>query len=90
MLAIMVVDEACTPVDMNFSAIRYIKISSTNFSTVLRSLDMHTRDQIARVGKGTLKVRKTGGKVSKAQHDRNQFSVSSNISGCKSGPGADI
>jgi hypothetical protein len=73
---------------MTFSAIRSINISSTDFSTVLRSLDMHTRNQISRVGEQTLKVRKMGGEVSKAQCDSNQFFVSLNISGCKSGPGA--
>jgi hypothetical protein len=44
------VDEACAPADMTFSAIRSIKISSTDFSTVLRSLDIHARDQMSRIG----------------------------------------
>jgi hypothetical protein len=77
------VDEAYTPTDMNFSAIRSIKISSMDFSIALRSPDMHARDQISRVGERVLKVRKMGGKVSKAQCNRNQFSVSSV---CKSVP----
>jgi hypothetical protein len=41
------VDEACTPVDMKLLVIRSIRISSTDFSTVLRSLEIHTRDQIS-------------------------------------------
>jgi hypothetical protein len=50
------VDEACAPADMTFSAIRSIRISSMDFSTALRSPDMHARNQIFRVGEQTLKV----------------------------------
>jgi hypothetical protein len=58
------IDEDCTPTDMTFSVISSIKISSKDFSTMLRSLDIHARDQISRVGGKILKVRRTGGKVS--------------------------
>jgi hypothetical protein len=73
--------------DMTFSAIRSIKISSTDFSTALRSPDMHTRNQITRVGEQTLKVIEW--MVRSRQHNVvcDQFSVGSNISVCKSGPG---
>jgi hypothetical protein len=40
------VDEAWTPVDMTFSAMRSMRISSMDFSTVLKSPDMHARDQV--------------------------------------------
>jgi hypothetical protein len=58
------IDEACAPVDMTFSAIRSIRISSTEFSTTLRSFDMHTRDQMFRIGGQMIKVRRIGGEVS--------------------------
>jgi hypothetical protein len=49
---------------MTFSAIRSIKISLMDFSTVLRSLDIHARDQISQIGGKILKVNKMGGEVS--------------------------
>jgi hypothetical protein len=58
------VDEAYAPMDMTFSSIRSIRISSIEFSTVLRSSDMHVLYQISRVGGKTLEVSKTGGEVS--------------------------
>jgi hypothetical protein len=50
------VDEACTPADMTFSAMRSMRISSMDFSTALRSPDIHARDQISQVGEQTIKV----------------------------------
>jgi hypothetical protein len=44
------VDEAWMPTDITFSAMRSIKISSTDFSTVLISSNMHTLDMISKVG----------------------------------------
>jgi hypothetical protein len=58
------IDEACAPLDMNFSSMRSIKISSTNFSTALRSLDIHAHDQIYHICGQMLKVSRTGGEVS--------------------------
>jgi hypothetical protein len=50
------INDACTHEDMNFSFIRSIRISSTNFSIALRSLDMHVHDQKTWIGEQTLKV----------------------------------
>jgi hypothetical protein len=51
----MSVDDACIPIDMTLSVIRSTIISSTDFSTSLCSSDMHTHDQITRVGKQTMR-----------------------------------
>jgi hypothetical protein len=48
---------------MNFSTMRLVKITSMDFSTVLRSLDMHARDQMFWIGGQILKVSRTGGEV---------------------------
>jgi hypothetical protein len=48
------VDESCAPMDMTFSAIKSIRISSTRFSTTLKSPDIHARKQIFQVGEQTL------------------------------------
>jgi hypothetical protein len=50
------VDDACIPTDMTFSAMRSIKISSTDFSSALCSPDIHTCNQGDRVGEQTDKV----------------------------------
>jgi hypothetical protein len=52
------------PTDMTFFAIRSIKISSMDFSTALRSLDIHACDQMSQIGGQALKVSITGGEVS--------------------------
>jgi hypothetical protein len=44
------IDDACIPTDMTFSAMRSIKISSTDFSSALCSPDIHTCNQTDRVG----------------------------------------
>jgi hypothetical protein len=82
------IDEACTPVDITFLAIRSIRISSTNFSTTLCSPNIHTHGQITQVRKQILKVIKS--MVMSRQHSivHNHFSISSNISIFKSGPRA--
>jgi hypothetical protein len=43
------VDEAWMPSKITFSAMRSIRISSTDFSTVLISSEIHTRDLISQV-----------------------------------------
>lgn len=58
------IDEACDPADMTFSSIRSIRISSTDFSTALRSPNIHDRDQISWIGGQMLKVSRMGGEVS--------------------------
>jgi hypothetical protein len=50
------VDEACVPADITFSAMRYIRISSKKFSTILKLSDIHARDPISLVGEQTLNV----------------------------------
>jgi hypothetical protein len=50
-------------------------ISSIDFSTVLRLFDMHTLDQISRIGEWMLKVNKVVGEVSNAYHGSNQLSM---------------
>jgi hypothetical protein len=50
------VDDACIPRDMTFSFMRSIRISSTDFSTALRSLDIHTCNKINQVGEQEIKV----------------------------------
>jgi hypothetical protein len=49
-------DDVCTLAYMTLSVIRSIRISSTDFSTALRSPNIHTCNQITRVGESTLKV----------------------------------
>jgi hypothetical protein len=80
------IDDYCIPIDMTFSSIRSIKVSSIDFSTALRSSDMKTRNQINRVGKWTLKVIESMEISRQYNAVCDQFLVSSNISGCKSGP----
>jgi hypothetical protein len=53
--------------DMNFLAINSIMISSTDFSIVPRSSNMHVLAQISWIGEWTLKVNKAVGEVSNAQ-----------------------
>jgi hypothetical protein len=50
------VDEACVPVDMTFSAMRSMRVSSTYFYTVLKSPNIHARDLISQVGEQIIKV----------------------------------
>jgi hypothetical protein len=50
------VNEAWTPVDITFSVMRYMRISSMNFSTSLKSLDMHARYKVSLVGDQILNV----------------------------------
>jgi hypothetical protein len=50
------VDEACMLMDITFSDMRYIRISSMEFYTTLMFSDMHARCQIAQVGEKTLNV----------------------------------
>jgi hypothetical protein len=61
------VNEANAPANMTFLAIRSIRISWTDFSTMLRSSNMHALGQISRIGERTLKVNKAVGEVSNAQ-----------------------
>jgi hypothetical protein len=65
------------PTEMTLSAMRLINISSIDFSSMLCSPNIHTRNQLDRVGKQKNKVRKMGGEFSKAQGDSNQSFVSS-------------
>jgi hypothetical protein len=41
------VDEAWTPIDMTFSVMRSMRISSMDFSTSLKSPDMHAQNQVS-------------------------------------------
>jgi hypothetical protein len=50
------VDEACAPVDMTFSAMRSMRISSMDFSTALKSPDIHAQDLISWVSEQIIKV----------------------------------
>jgi hypothetical protein len=54
-------DDACGPTDMTFFSMRSIIISSMDFSTALRLLDIHTCDQMFRIVGQTLKVSRIGG-----------------------------
>jgi hypothetical protein len=51
------VDESCAPADMTFSAMKSMRISSMDFSTALKSPDIHARDQISQVSEQTLNVK---------------------------------
>jgi hypothetical protein len=77
------VDDACIPIDMTLSVISFTSISSIDFSNSLRSLSIHTCNQITRVGEQTSKILKwmAGSRNHKAIC--NQFSISSDISVCK-------
>jgi hypothetical protein len=50
------VDEDCAPMDMTFSAMRFFRISSMDFSTALKSPDINTQDMISWVGEQLIKV----------------------------------
>jgi hypothetical protein len=50
------IDEAWTPVDMTFSVMRSMRISLTDFSTSLKSLDMHAQNQVSQVSDQVLNV----------------------------------
>jgi hypothetical protein len=50
------VDDAYNPTDMTLSTMRSTRISSTKFSNVLCSPNIHTHNQIARVGEQTREV----------------------------------
>jgi hypothetical protein len=49
-------DEAWNPMDMTFSSMRSMRISSTYLSTALKSPDMHARDQVSQVDDQILNV----------------------------------
>jgi hypothetical protein len=77
------VDDACIPTDMTLSAMRSIKISSTDFSSALCSPNIHTCNQGDRVGEQTDKVIKWTARSRQHNVVCNQFSVSLDISVCK-------
>jgi hypothetical protein len=77
------VDDACNPTDMTLSAMRSMRISSTDFSNALCSPNIHTHNKIDRVGEQTDEVIKWMVRSRKNNVVYNGFSVSSDNRGWK-------